>query len=97
MNWTDSLPESVRRDIREAGRGHLLGDYRSPLSTADEARKRNKEEPAMANTDAEEIASRQAPSNQVQNDGVDDIQPETVDDDIEIENEEDDDFKIEIP
>jgi hypothetical protein len=51
MNWTASLPPSVQRDIRDAGRGHLLGDYRSPLDQADEARKRSKEEPQMTNTD----------------------------------------------
>lgn len=59
MPWTDNLPDSVRRDIREAGRGHLLGDYRSPLDVADEARKRAKEEPDM-NTDKREALERAA-------------------------------------
>lgn len=59
MPWTDNLPKAVQDSIREAGRGHLLGDYRSPLDVADEARKRSKEEPPM-NTDKQEALARQA-------------------------------------
>lgn len=60
MPWTDDLPKAVRDSIREAGRGHLLGDYRSPLDVADEARKRSKEEPPTMNTDKQEALARAA-------------------------------------
>lgn len=80
MNWTDNLPKSVRDDIRAAGRGHLLGEYRSPLDAADEARKRAKEEPTMGNTDAEEIArGKSEPANSGMTSGVRDGNTQGVD------------------
>lgn len=36
---------NYERALRDAGRGHLLGDYPSPLERADIERKRQKEEP----------------------------------------------------
>lgn len=35
MPWTDSLPDSVRSDIRDAGRGHLIDGAGPLLEKAD--------------------------------------------------------------
>lgn len=55
------MSEKDRQDLRDAGRGHLLGEYRSPLDVADEARKRQREEPQM-NTDKAEILGQAVPA-----------------------------------
>lgn len=57
MRTIDFMSERERQDLRDAGRGHLLGEYRSPLDVADEARKRSKEEPQM-NTDKAEVLGK---------------------------------------
>jgi len=38
------VDDVYERQMRDAGRGHLLGDYPSPLERADIERKREKEE-----------------------------------------------------
>jgi len=40
----DYMSEQDRQDLRDAGRGHLLGEYPSELDRADEERKRQREE-----------------------------------------------------
>ena len=38
------VDDVYERQMRDAGRGHLLGDYRSPLERSDIERKRQNEE-----------------------------------------------------